>query len=258
MQNDDFVCCFSWILLFLLIHGIYLGKFLFFLVDYQCNERMGSIFLILLFQFFILSTYNSISNSTIPQIPHIFSIPKFVSRVCINHAARIKTVINTILTNHRTNDYGMTQKSSNPSLCRIPRISPASFPGRWPAIPCISPVCGNASKWTMTAPATTTTNQSTILHSVLSKFPFSTLTNHTTHAAVVVISSNVERLNNNQKKNDTKPFHIGNRRSAASQRFMLRSCTGMGDNIPPLPPTIAFDPSVLLDHHHHLLDSSDR
>ncbi|XP_062538437.1 uncharacterized protein LOC134206729 [Armigeres subalbatus] len=43
--------------------------------------------------------------------------------------------------------------------------------------------------------------------------------------------------------------------SAASQRFMLRSCTGMGDNIPPLPPTIAFDPSVLLDHH--LLDSSD-
>ncbi|XP_062701623.1 acetylcholine receptor subunit alpha-like isoform X1 [Aedes albopictus] len=45
--------------------------------------------------------------------------------------------------------------------------------------------------------------------------------------------------------------------SAASQRFMLRSCTGMGDNIPPLPPTIAFDPSVLLDHHHHLLDSSD-
>ncbi|XP_065076757.1 acetylcholine receptor subunit alpha-like [Ochlerotatus camptorhynchus] len=43
--------------------------------------------------------------------------------------------------------------------------------------------------------------------------------------------------------------------SAASQRFMLRSCTGMGDNIPPLPPTIAFDPSVLLDHH--FLDSSD-
>ncbi|XP_055524061.1 acetylcholine receptor subunit alpha-like isoform X3 [Wyeomyia smithii] len=43
--------------------------------------------------------------------------------------------------------------------------------------------------------------------------------------------------------------------SAASQRFMLRSCNGMGDNIPPLPPTIAFDPSVLLDHH--LLDSSD-
>ncbi|XP_021704010.1 acetylcholine receptor subunit alpha-like [Aedes aegypti] len=43
--------------------------------------------------------------------------------------------------------------------------------------------------------------------------------------------------------------------SAASQRFMLRSCTGMGDNIPPLPPTIVFDPSVLLDHH--LLDSSD-
>nr|XP_049462480.1 acetylcholine receptor subunit alpha-like isoform X5 [Anopheles coluzzii] len=44
--------------------------------------------------------------------------------------------------------------------------------------------------------------------------------------------------------------------SAASQRFMLRSCNSLGDHIPPLPPTIAFDPSVLLDHH--LLDSSER
>ncbi|XP_041782332.1 acetylcholine receptor subunit alpha-like isoform X1 [Anopheles merus] len=43
--------------------------------------------------------------------------------------------------------------------------------------------------------------------------------------------------------------------SAASQRFMLRSCNSLGDHIPPLPPTIAFDPSVLLDHH--LLDSSE-
>ncbi|XP_050081473.1 acetylcholine receptor subunit alpha-like isoform X3 [Anopheles aquasalis] len=44
--------------------------------------------------------------------------------------------------------------------------------------------------------------------------------------------------------------------SAASQRFMLRSCNGgLADMIPPLPPTIAFDPSVLLDHH--LLDSSE-
>ncbi|XP_058064091.1 acetylcholine receptor subunit alpha-like [Anopheles bellator] len=43
--------------------------------------------------------------------------------------------------------------------------------------------------------------------------------------------------------------------SAASQRFMLRSCNGLGDIIPPLPPTIAFDPTELLDHH--LLDSND-
>lgn len=45
--------------------------------------------------------------------------------------------------------------------------------------------------------------------------------------------------------------------SAASRRFMLRSCNGLDlrDHIPPLPPNVGlanFDPSLLLDHH--LLD----
>lgn len=42
--------------------------------------------------------------------------------------------------------------------------------------------------------------------------------------------------------------------SAASRRFMMRTCNGLElrDQIPPLPPEVAlaaFDPGVLLDHH---------
>lgn len=48
--------------------------------------------------------------------------------------------------------------------------------------------------------------------------------------------------------------------SAASRRFMVRTCNGMElrDQIPPLPPPALsnFDPQLLLDHH--LLHSSER